>query len=86
MVASECQVVGWLVGKPQFFPSLDGISQLFSRSITAASLWVHLVCINLFTARHVFLDGKQPSLSPNTYLIQFSIPMFYDSPTSSEMH
>eukprot|EP00193_Tetraselmis_chui_P001250 CAMPEP_0177754718 /NCGR_PEP_ID=MMETSP0491_2-20121128/2160_1 /TAXON_ID=63592 /ORGANISM="Tetraselmis chuii, Strain PLY429" /LENGTH=191 /DNA_ID=CAMNT_0019270123 /DNA_START=27 /DNA_END=599 /DNA_ORIENTATION=+ len=30
---------GLATGKPQFFPSLDGISQLFSRSITAASLW-----------------------------------------------
>eukprot|EP00873_Tetraselmis_striata_P005178 jgi/Tetstr1/425442/TSEL_015889.t1 len=49
-------------GKPQFFPSLDGISQLFSRSLTAASLWLHLLSINLFAARHVFLDGIQHSL------------------------
>ncbi len=42
---------------PQFFPSLQGIGQLFSRLITAASLWVHLLAINLFAARAVYLDG-----------------------------
>mmetsp|Transcript_85 Transcript_85/g.265 ORF Transcript_85/g.265 Transcript_85/m.265 type:complete len:255 (-) Transcript_85:56-820(-) len=48
---------GMATGKPQFFPELSGISTLFSRAVTAASLWVHLLTINLFTARHVFLDG-----------------------------
>lgn len=42
---------------PQFFPSLAGIGQLFSRLITSASLWVHLLAINLFAARQVYLDG-----------------------------
>lgn len=44
---------------PQFFPSLSGIGQLFARVVTAASLWVHLLAINLFAARQVYLDGVQ---------------------------
>lgn len=42
---------------PQFFPSLAGIGQLFARLVTSASLWVHLLAINLFAARQVYLDG-----------------------------
>lgn len=43
--------------KPQFIPSLSGVATLFSRLTTAASLWVHLLFINLFAARHVFREG-----------------------------
>lgn len=42
---------------PQFFPSLLGISTLFSRVITASSLWVHLLAVNVFAARAVLMDG-----------------------------
>jgi hypothetical protein len=50
---------GW---NPQFFPQLAGIVALFSRAPTAASLWVHLLAINLFAARAVFFDGLQHSV------------------------
>ena len=30
---------------------------LFSRGVTAASLWVHLLAINLFSARTILRDG-----------------------------
>jgi Domain of unknown function (DUF4281) len=43
---------------PQFFPSLAGIVTLFSRVATAASLWVHILAINVFAAREIFLDGE----------------------------
>lgn len=42
---------------PQFFPKLEGIQFLFSQTVTAASLWVHLLSINLFTARTAYLQG-----------------------------
>eukprot|EP00891_Asterochloris_glomerata_P007487 jgi/Astpho2/7487/e_gw1.00114.155.1_t len=45
--------------RPQFFPSLEGIATLFSRVTTAASLWVHLLAINLFAARSAYLEGLQ---------------------------
>ena len=42
---------------PQFMPSLEGICTLFSRWLTAASLWVHLLAANLFAAREMYLEG-----------------------------
>jgi len=41
----------------QFVPKLEGIVQLFSRNVTAASLWIHLLSINLFAARWIMFDG-----------------------------
>lgn len=43
---------------PQFMPSLPGICTLFSRWLTAASLWVHLLAVNLFAARDMYLQGE----------------------------
>mmetsp|Transcript_13915 Transcript_13915/g.35069 ORF Transcript_13915/g.35069 Transcript_13915/m.35069 type:complete len:262 (+) Transcript_13915:187-972(+) len=43
---------------PQFFPNLAGISHLFSRcGITAASMWIHLLAMNLFVAVQICKDG-----------------------------
>ena len=42
---------------PQFFPKLSGIATLFSRLTTAASLWVHVLCINIFAAHSILLKG-----------------------------
>ncbi|EFN59898.1 hypothetical protein CHLNCDRAFT_132919 [Chlorella variabilis] len=42
---------------PQFMPSLAGICTLFSRWLTAASLWVHLLAVNLFAARELYMEG-----------------------------
>ena len=39
---------------PQFFPALKGVAELFSRPATAASVWVHLLVINLFAARSIW--------------------------------
>jgi hypothetical protein len=43
---------------PQFLPKLHGIMLLFSRTITATSLLVHLLVINLFAARTLYLQGE----------------------------
>jgi hypothetical protein len=48
---------GLRTGAPQFFPSLRGIMALLSRRATAASAWVHLLTINAFSGRHIYLDG-----------------------------
>ncbi len=47
---------------PQFVPKLEGIQFLFSQTITAASLWVHLLSINLFAARTAYLQGRSYTL------------------------
>ena len=44
--------------RPQFLPSLAGISLLCSRVLPAASLWVHILAINLFAARAAYLQGE----------------------------
>ena len=51
---------GW---NPQFFPSLVGICTLFSRHITAASLWVHVLAVNVAAARWVYLQGVDGRVS-----------------------
>lgn len=58
------------VGKfsPQFFPKLQGIQQLFAQVITAASLWVHLLSVNLFAARHAYLQGATICVSELKWL------------------
>ena len=43
----------------QWIPQLAGIQQLFSRAPTAASLWVHLLAINMFAARWIMFDGAR---------------------------
>jgi hypothetical protein len=53
--------------RPQFMPSIHGIAVLFSRFITAASLWVHLLAINLFAARSVLLEG---TVLPSMHLLR----------------
>ena len=46
------------VGGPQFFPKLSGIMQLFQQPLTAASLVIHIIAINLFLGRTIALDGE----------------------------
>ena len=53
---------GLRTGAPQFFPSLSGIMALLSRRATAASAWVHLLTINAFSGRHIYLDGLRRRL------------------------
>lgn len=40
-------------------PELTSIGKMFSSEMTLASAWIHLLIIDLFAARHVFLDGKE---------------------------
>ena len=45
-------------GQPQFVPRLDTIMVLLSRRVTAASAWAHLLTVNSFAARYVFLNAR----------------------------
>ncbi|QDZ17660.1 hypothetical protein HOP50_01g01670 [Chloropicon primus] len=48
---------------PQFFPTLPGIAHLFSRcEITASSMWLHLLAVNLFAAVQICLDGIRKNI------------------------
>ena len=48
---------GLRTGAPQFFPQLRCIMELLQRRITAASAWAHLLAINAFLGRYIYLDG-----------------------------
>ena len=57
---------------PQFFPKIQGIATLFSRVTTTASLWVHLLCINIFAAHHLMWEGISRGI-PTHHTILLSI-------------
>lgn len=38
-------------------PELPGIAKMFSREMTLASAWIHLLAVDLFAARQVYQDG-----------------------------
>ena len=67
---------GLATGKVQFIPTLSSITALLSARATAASAWTHLLCVNMFVARHVALkmferlrrDGVAPP-SAHTFVL-----------------
>ncbi|KAL3372830.1 hypothetical protein AABB24_005053 [Solanum stoloniferum] len=53
-----------------WIPELAGIAKMFSREMTLASAWIHLLIIDLFAARQVYHDGLQ-----NDVETRHSIPL-----------
>ena len=47
---------------PQYFPKLDGIMTLLSRRVTAASAWLHLMCINFFVGKHATIRALREGI------------------------
>lgn len=47
-------------------PKLSAISELFSRPATFASLWVHVMLINLFVGKSVYQEGRQQQVLVST--------------------
>jgi hypothetical protein len=47
---------------PQFFPTLESVQTLFGRPFTAASFLLHVLAINLISARSAFIDGALSSM------------------------
>ncbi|MCL7041655.1 hypothetical protein MKW94_024898 [Papaver nudicaule] len=42
-----------------WLPELPGIAKMFSNEMTLASAWIHLLAVDLFAARQVFLEGLE---------------------------
>ncbi|XP_074376204.1 protein ABA DEFICIENT 4, chloroplastic-like isoform X2 [Apium graveolens] len=42
-----------------WLPELSGIAKMFSSELTLASAWIHLLAVDLFAARQIFIDGLQ---------------------------
>ncbi|KAI3970720.1 hypothetical protein MKX01_024367, partial [Papaver californicum] len=41
------------------YPQLPGIAKMFSSEITLASAWIHLLDVDRFAARKMFLEGLE---------------------------
>ena len=50
---------GLATGRVQFVPTLTSIMTLLSARATATSAWAHLLCVNIFVARHVALKTRE---------------------------
>jgi len=50
---------GLATGNVQFVPTLRSIMTLLSARATATSAWTHLMCVNVFVARHVVLKTRE---------------------------
>ncbi|XP_047182545.1 protein ABA DEFICIENT 4, chloroplastic-like [Vigna umbellata] len=53
------ETVGLIFASKYLLPELTSIGKMFSSEMTLASAWIHLLVIDLYAARHVFLDGLE---------------------------
>uniref|UniRef100_I1N6R8 Neoxanthin synthase n=1 Tax=Glycine max TaxID=3847 RepID=I1N6R8_SOYBN len=53
------ETVGLIFASKYLLPELTSIGKMFSSEMTLASAWIHLLVMDLFAARHVFLDGLE---------------------------
>lgn len=52
-----------------WLPELPGITRMFSSTLTVASAWIHLLAVDLYAARQVFLDGLQERVETRHSLV-----------------
>ncbi|KAK7266796.1 hypothetical protein RIF29_19452 [Crotalaria pallida] len=53
------ETVGLVFASKYLLPELASIGKMFSSDMTLASAWIHLLVIDLYTARQVFQDGLE---------------------------
>ncbi|KAK8470109.1 hypothetical protein PHAVU_004G065900 [Phaseolus vulgaris] len=53
------ETTGLIFASKYLLPELTSIGKMFSSEITLASAWIHLLVIDLYAARHVFLEGLE---------------------------
>ncbi|KAJ1412750.1 ABA DEFICIENT 4-like [Sesbania bispinosa] len=53
------ETVELIFASKYLLPELTSIGKMFSSEMTLASAWIHLLVIDLFAARQVFLDGLE---------------------------
>ncbi|CAI5481687.1 unnamed protein product [Closterium sp. Yama58-4] len=59
----------YMFSSKYWLPELAGITQMFSSTLTVASAWIHLLAVDLFAARHVYLDGLKQKLETRHSLV-----------------
>eukprot|EP00245_Coleochaete_scutata_P007584 TRINITY_DN23051_c0_g1_i1.p1 TRINITY_DN23051_c0_g1~~TRINITY_DN23051_c0_g1_i1.p1 ORF type:complete len:279 (+),score=34.86 TRINITY_DN23051_c0_g1_i1:232-1068(+) len=50
-------------------PELSGIARMFKSTLTVASAWIHILAMDLYAARHVYLDGLEQKVPTRHSLI-----------------
>ncbi|GAA0148668.1 hypothetical protein LIER_08048 [Lithospermum erythrorhizon] len=53
------ETLHYMFGNGYWMPELSGMLKMFSSEMTMASAWIHLLSVDLFTARQVYQDGLQ---------------------------
>ncbi|GJP30883.1 hypothetical protein CLOM_g7210 [Closterium sp. NIES-68] len=59
----------YMFSSKYWLPELAGITQMFASTLTVASAWIHLLAVDLFAARHVYLDGLKQKLETRHSLV-----------------
>lgn len=52
-----------------WLPELPGITRMFSSTLTVASAWLHLLAVDLFAGRQIYLDGLQHAMETRHSLV-----------------
>ncbi|KAH7296335.1 hypothetical protein KP509_26G019600 [Ceratopteris richardii] len=52
-----------------WLPELPGITRMFSSTLTVASAWLHLLVVDLFAGRQIYLDGLRCSTETRHSLV-----------------
>ncbi|XP_010265113.1 PREDICTED: protein ABA DEFICIENT 4, chloroplastic-like [Nelumbo nucifera] len=53
------ETIRFMFASKYWLPELSGIAKMFSSEMTLASAWIHLLAVDLFAARQVYLDGLE---------------------------
>lgn len=52
-----------------WLPELPGITRMFSSMLTVASAWIHLLAVDLYAGRQIYLDGLQHAVETRHSLV-----------------
>jgi hypothetical protein len=63
------ETAGLMFASKYFMPELPGITRMFSSTTTVASAWIHLLAVDLFCGRSIFLDGLQHKVETRHSLV-----------------
>nr|ALE33758.1 neoxanthin synthase 2 [Erythranthe lewisii] len=56
------ETVRLMFASKYWLPELPGIAKMFSAEMTLASAWIHLLAVDLFAARQVYLEGLKDNI------------------------
>lgn len=63
------QTLPLMFSSKYWLPELPAITRMFSSTLTVASAWIHLLAVDLFAGRHVYLDGYERQVETRHSLV-----------------